>query len=63
MVALNVYRASNVWVDLRNSSSFVSSCSLPKYLGDQPLGMKLTISVKVMKGSEIPRVELSIVHF
>jgi len=43
VVALNVYRASNMWVDVRNSSCLVTQLQSAEVSanGDQQLWMKL----------------------
>ena len=60
-VGLNVYRASNVWVAVCNSSSLV--------LQSQSAEVSRTVTISfewnwtLMKGHKIPRIELNTVHF
>ena len=64
MVAISVYRASNVWVDACNSSCLVlqlQSVEVPRTVTSSFV-WSWTISINVNEGTKIPRIELSTVH-
>jgi len=64
MVALNVYHASNVSVDLYNSSCLVLQCHSAEVsrMVTSSFVWSWVISVNVNEGPKIPRIELNTVH-